>query len=275
MKQTEQAPPQFWNGRLSKTVKWLVPGLALACYLFVLAATLTPQFFSFKTGWIETLLLLTTAAFTLLVLADQLPVQNVLLAFAGIAFIGGVAHAIASATAIPFGPFTFTDNFGPRLFRHFALCAPLVWVVVILNSRGVARLILRPWRKLHTYGLWLIGITVVLTTVFGAALDPFATRVRRYWLWDRTTLALKWHGAPLTCLLGWLLVSLLIMVFVTPALINKNPRKLAPDYRPLVVWVLCLVLFAAGAATRQLWSAVVLCVCAIVGVSIAAVRGAR
>ena len=73
---------------------------------------------------------------------------------------------------------------------------PLIWVVVILNSRGVARLILRPWRKIRNYGFWLIGLTAALTMLFDLAFDPFASRVKHYWLWVPTKLPLTWQGAP-------------------------------------------------------------------------------
>jgi len=69
-------------------------------------------------------------------------------------------------------------------------------VVTILNSRGVARLILRPWRKTRRYGFWLIGLTAALALVFDLGLEPFATRVKSYWLWSPTKLGLSWYGAP-------------------------------------------------------------------------------
>jgi hypothetical protein len=51
---------------------------------------------------------------------------------------------------------------------------PFIWAVAVLNSRGVARLILRPWRKTTKYGLWVIGLACVLTVIFDFNLEPFA-----------------------------------------------------------------------------------------------------
>ncbi|MEK7787507.1 MAG: hypothetical protein AAB658_19055 [Chloroflexota bacterium] len=77
---------------------------------------------------------------------------------------------------------------------------------------------------------------------------------------------------------AWLVTALFILVFATPALIDKRRQRSAnrpPDYHPLVVWLLAVALFALGAATRQLWPAVIYCVTAGLAVAIFAIRGAR
>jgi hypothetical protein len=60
-------------------------------------------------------------------------------------------------------------------------------------------------------------------------------------------------------------------------MINKSPksRRLPPDYHPLIVWVLLLGLFGAGAAMEKLWSAVALCAVTAVLSAGFAIRGAR
>jgi uncharacterized membrane protein len=115
-----------------------------------------------------------------------------------------------------------------------------------------------------------------LTVLFDLALEPFASSVNHYWFWEPTKSALTWHGAPLVNFLGWLVVTLLILAFVTPMLINKHPlHRRPPDYHPLVVWLGGILLFGVGAATAGLWSAVGLD--GIIGamVAIFAIRGAK
>jgi uncharacterized membrane protein len=275
MKPPAQSTPQNQTDSLSGLLVPLASGLTLVSFALVLATLLVPLNLPGNPGWPEALLLLSATILTLATLASQLPAQNVFLAATGIAFIGCIAHGVGAATAIPFGLFTFTANAGPQLLNTLPWFVPFIWVIAVLNSRGVARLILRPWRKMRAYGFWLIGVTVMLTVTFGAALEPFASRVKHYWLWSPTNLPFTWHGAPVTNFLGWLLVSLLILAFVTPALINKNPKKSPPDYRPLVTWVLFDVLFAVGAATRELWTAVILCAVSALIVSAAAIHGAK
>ena len=256
---------------------WLASALAFASFALVLATLLTPIRLPGKPGWPEAVLVLTTTLATLLSLARQLPGQNVLLAGAIIGVIGGILHGVGAATAIPFGPFTCTESAGPRIFGVLGWPLPALWIIAILNSRGVARLILRPWRKIRTYGFWLIGITAALTVLFDVALEPFAARVKHFWIWQPTKFPLTWYGAPLVNSLGWLLTALLILAFATLALINKQPgqKKSLPDYHPLVLWLSALALFGVGAAAHQLWPAAAFCVLTGVAVTVFAIRGAR
>jgi len=78
--------------------------------------------------------------------------------------------------------------------------------------------------------------------------------------------------------LGWLVAALLILAFATPALIDKRRQRSAnrpPDYHPLVIWLLAMVLFAAGDVTKQLWLASGVTGCIGLAVAIFALRGAK
>ena len=266
------------SSRLVGALHWLASGLALVSFALVGITLFVPLRQPINPGWPEAVLIWAATLTTLVSLARQLPAQNVILAATVIAFIGGTIHAVGAATAIPFGPFSYMDSAGPQFFNTLAWPMPLVWIVVILNSRGVARLILRPWRKVRTYGFWLMGITVALAVLFDLALEPFAAAVKHHWLWHPTRLPLTWFGAPVTNFFGWLVTALFILVFATPALIDKRRQRSTnrpPDYHPLVVWLLAVGLFAAGAATHQLWPAVIYCVVAGFAVTSFAIRGAK
>ena len=151
---------------------------------------------------------------------------------------------------------------------------PFIWIVALLNSRGVARLILRPWRKLRVYGFWLIGLTTILTVLFDLGLEPFATRFQHYWLWRPTKLPIDWYGAPLSNFLGWIVTALLALAFATPSLINKKPAKSAPDYHPLIVWIAANLLFIVAALSLHFWPAAALSGIVCIAVVPFAVRGA-
>ena len=262
---------------LGRWFKWFASLLALANYVLVLSAFLTNTRLPGKPGWPEACLLVTATLATLVALTRQLPVQNALLAAVIIAVIGTIAHLIGAITSIPFGPIRFTDAAGPRFFNLVSWVMPILWVLMVLNSRGVARLILRPWRKLRAYGFWLIGLTVLLTVLLAAALEPFGGAVKHYWIWEPTRLPFTWAGAPITNFLGWLVVTLLIMAFAAPPLIDKRPRPVSrpPDYHPLGLWLLALVWFGTGTAMNQLWLPLAYCVALGIVTTVFAVRGGR
>ena len=204
------------------------------------------------------ILLAATASVTALV--RQLPLQSVLFAALVTALIGGAAHGLSAdpGIAIPFGPVTFNPQAGPKLFNSVPWTVPLLWVIAIFNSRGVARLVLRPWRKVKNYGFWLFGMTAVLAVAFDFALEPFAAGVRHLWRWQPTKIHVTWQGASPLDFIGWLFVSLLILAIIMPYLIRKQPgNPSAPDYAPLVLWLGAVVLFAVGAGLTGLWAAVV------------------
>jgi putative membrane protein len=209
-------------------------------------------------------------------LARQLPVESVAFAAFVAALIGGAAHGLSAQTGIPFGPLAFGETAGPKLFNLVPWTLPLLWVVAIFNSRGVVRLILRPWRKVKNYGLWLLGLTAALSMAFDLALEPFAAHAKHLWFWQPTKIAVTWHGVSPLGLLGWLAVSLIILAFVMPYLIRKQPgNPSTPDFAPLALWLGAIVYFAIGSAQAELWSAVVADGIIAVGVAVFSVRGAK
>ena len=261
----------------TETIVWVqwVLSLSLAVvFVLVLATLFTPPKLSGKHGWFEALLLLLATANTVTALARRLPLQNVLLATFIIAVTGGAAHALGAITSMPFGPFTFSTTAGNELFGTLPWSVPLIWVVAILNSRGVAQLILRPWRKTSAYGFWLMGLTTMLAVLFDFAFEPFASRVNHYWLWTLMMFPVTWQGVPLSNFLGWLIVSLLIVVFIAPTLINKQPRKRhSHDFHSFTIWVSAIFLFGIACAQHGLLSAAIVNGILAAVVTVFAIRG--
>jgi uncharacterized membrane protein len=226
--------------------------------------------------WPDGLLVVLATATVLASLTRQLPGQNVMLASFIIAFIAGAVQTLGALTAIPFGPLVYTDHIGQQLFYPLPWAIPLVWITFILASRGVARLVLRPWRKTSNYGFRLMGLTTLLVVLLDLGLEPFATCMKNYWFWHPTKLKLDWYTTPCINFFGWAVTALLILAFATPSLINKKPGlQPPPDYSPLVVWLLLNFLFATGAAVHQMWPALGLISPISVVVTLFAVRGAR
>ena len=218
------------------------------------------------------------AAASIAALNRQLPLQNVLLAAAVTALIGGVAHGLSAFPnfSIPFGPLFFTDAGDQKIFNSIPWTIPLLWIVAVFNARGVARLMLRPWRKTKNYGWWVISFTALLALAFDLALEPFAVRVKHLWVWRPTRIPFTWQGASPMDFLGWFFVTLLILAFITPSLIKKQPGSSGkPDFHPLILWLGALLLFAAGPATAGLWLPVAVDAAIAAVTQVLAVRGAK
>jgi uncharacterized membrane protein len=208
--------------------------------------------------WPEGLLLVLGVAVLLSAVTRHLPGQNVILASSISFVIPAVAHSLGAITAIPFGPYRYTERLGQFLFPPLPWAMPLIWIVAIFSSRGVARLVMRPWRKTRSYGFWVLGLTVALVLVFDLGLEPFATEVKHYWIWGPTNAGLFWYRTPWVNFLGWAATAILILGFATPSLINKKPVKSQPaDFHPLVVWLMVMVLFLTGAVKQHLWLAAI------------------
>lgn len=206
--------------------------------------------------WPEGVLVLLTTATTLASLARQLPTQNVMLAACTIAFIGGAIHTVGALSGVPFGSFTYTRNVGQTLFDPLPWAMPLLWVIAVLNARGVGRLILRSWRSTRNYGLWLMGTTAVFVVLFDLALEPLVS-IKDYWLWTPPGTSLTWYSAPWINFLGWGVSAILILAFATPALINKRPGEIPVDYHSLLVWIGLNFFLATADIRHGLWPAAI------------------
>lgn len=227
-----------------------------------------------ESRWVAGLLPLLAAATSLLALGKRLPLQNVLTAATLIATLSFLLTAIGAWSGIPFGPIFYGDAMGELLFNAVPWTLPVVWVVLIVSGRGVARLIMRPWRKTNYYGFWVIGLTGALAILFDLGLEPLAVK-RGYWLWQTNRAGLSWHTAPWVNFLGWFIGALGILVFTVPWLINKQPIKRAVDYHPLIVWLLLNLWVGTANALEQLWPAVVVAALGNGAAAIYAIRGAR
>jgi uncharacterized membrane protein len=251
---------------------WVSTFLLAAGFL----AALTSVACRADSDWPEAVLVLLATLSTLVALTRQLPSQNVMLAALIIAGIGTGVHLSSATDGIPLGSLLFGEEAGGKILKTLPWWIPALWVIAVLNSRGVVRLILRPWRKIRTYGFWLIGLTALLTMLFDCALEPFATHTRHYWIWTTSGYSLLPQGAPLSNTVGWLIITLLILAFVTPVLINKLlSKRSVPDFHPLAVWLGAILLFTVGAALQGLWLAVIVDAAIFMAAAAFAIRGAR
>ena len=236
---------------------------------------LAPALFA-NARWPDGFLIVLGTSTTLASMTRRLPGQNVILASAIIGAIASGIETVGALTGIPFGPFVYNYQvIGRELFPPLPWAIPLLWIFVILNTRGVARLILRPWRKIRAYGFYVIGLSALLVVLFDLGLEPFSARVKGFWFWNPTKLPFTWYGAPVVNFLGWAMASVLILAFATPSLIDKKKVKHPTDYQPLFLWVLFNLLLLTGISAHQLWPAAAVILGETILVSIFAIRGAK
>ena len=146
-------------------------------------------------GWLYDLGVLLAAAMTLVCLARRLPLQNVLLASC---IIGGIAWSMAALkTCLP------AVHVQPKPSWIF----PVLSIVLIINSRTVARSILHGSRRSRFYGFGVIGVALILATTLQLILE-----------WEFTSRPIDWRNAAFSAL-----TALLSLLFCTPTLINKKP----------------------------------------------------
>jgi hypothetical protein len=227
----------------------LLLGLYLAAFCLLCDAIWQPESSLGRAHWADAFLILAALASTLTTLSRQLPGQNVLLAFAIVVLLSGAAEFLNRTLQLPFGP--RSTNGGVE--RQLVWAVPMIWAVAILNARGAVRLAMRPWRQNRYYGFWVLGFTALLVVWMAFSLEPFSTTVRQYWSWEPTRMRSSWYGTPWVNFLGWLAVSLLVLAFATPTLINKSPAPRPPQYQPLIIWLSLNLLLLVGAASRKLW----------------------
>lgn len=186
------------------------------------------------------------AVLSLLVgLARRLPGQNLL----AVAIIGGGmllgADCLNGQSRIPFGPRQFVAPV-PGETGSVPLWMPCLWLTLLLMSRGVARLVLKRHRHLEYYGLWVLGLSACLVTLELWLLETVA-RYLEWWQWGDSK---SWiiGGAPAVYWLGGWTVSLLVLAFLTPWLLNKRPVPQPVDFHPVWIWLI----LAFWMATHQL-----------------------
>jgi hypothetical protein len=229
-----------------------------------------------QASWPDGLLVVMTAATTLASLSRQLPAQNVVLAAVVIGGFAGAVVSLGALTGVPFGPVVFNPvKIGRLLFNLLPWAVPVMWVVAILTSRGVARLVLRPYRQRANYGFGVMGLTLLLVVLLELSFEPYATQVKQYWSWKPTRIASDWYTTPWINFLGWAVTTLVILLFVTPALINKIPTKMRPVYHPLIMWEVMSCLFLTGTVVHHLWAAAILSGAQMVVVATLSVLGAK
>lgn len=271
MQQFQPTPTTEVAVTLHQPVFYTFLGTAILVWIFALAEMSLPTWLKWFDGFV-----FFTAALTILVsLGRRFPAQYVVFVGVVLLIIAGAVEFYAARTGKPFGYAIYSDELGPKIAQRLPWAVPFVWVAFVLGSRGLARLILRPWRANPEYGWWVIGLTAVLAVGLDACYEPFAAHVRHYRAWLTSPNSVHWYGVAWVNFVGWFAVSMVGLLAVSPLLISKQPIRQPFDRHPAIVWLVLLAYFTTANAFRGLWTAVELGVVLGVVAGALAWRGSR
>jgi hypothetical protein len=177
---------------------------------------------------------------SLVILLRRLPLQNIF-ALSVIVLVISSALEIASArTGIPFGKIFFHRDFGEKLFKVLPWPLPLLWLVVLLNGRAVAELILRRMREDKFYGYWLLGLSSVLAAFLFFNFAWHELYIRGDWTPQKI-------GSGMAGVFKRGSAMPLFFLVMTCWVIDKKSQKINLSFTPLIIWLLLNLYFIAAA----------------------------
>lgn len=152
--------------------------------------------------------------------------------FLWVAVVSAVAEGAGAVTGVLFGPYHYTENFGPRLFGIVPLAIPLAWWVIMAAGQFAGSVFA------GSRGPVVVLLAAVFAVVFDLLLEPVAFGIREYWIWEQ---AGPYHGVPLQNFFGW---GVLAVVLSAGLLIAGLPPRALPAERNRRTLLLFLPAFA-------------------------------
>lgn len=161
-------------------------------------------------------------------------------AWAGMLLVSGLAATLLLDTLTTI---RFTGTLGMQLAHgRISLGWILLWATVILGARELARLVFP--RATHAQTAGLAGLFAVATA---ANLEPVATKLRVFWLWNPGRVQGP-NEAPLTVYALWLAGAMaLVFFFRAPEVVRTRagePRRAAATL--LILNAMCLTALLAA-----------------------------
>ena len=271
-------PPSVWTRPLRQAgvIQWAA--LTLLALGVLASGTVALAGWQCPVGWrwLEGLIPVLASVAVLAALAARLPLQNVLACGLLVWLTAAMVMAVCAFTGSPLGRFEFTRALGGRLMDYVAWPVPFLWLAVVLSARQSTRVVLRPWRRVKNYGLWLLGVALVWSLALALTLEPFGRQVLGWWQWPvRSASHAHWLGAPgmFPAMTAVFMAALLLIA--SPWLITKRPSGVEPDYGPVLTWLALDLWAVLGGLSARLWTPAALGVVAGGALAALAWRGGR
>ena len=137
-------------------------------------------------------------------------------------------ETVGAMTGFPFGVYHYTDRFGP-LLGVVPMTIPLAWHVVVTNALFIVRIAMPYVGRLKEALL-----AALLCTAYDFILEPFATTIKRYWIWS--------NGIPVSNFVAWFVISGLLLWFFAPT----QGLRFRGDPRPWVILGITVLIFLTG-----------------------------
>ena len=161
---------------------------------------------------------------------DRLGLKKARLTAAVILGASGILETFGTLTGIPFGSYTYTDAFGPRIGGVLPLAIPLAWFAVVAGANLTFS---QFWHGATRAPLAIA--TGAFALFFDYLMEPFAYAIRGYWIWAGNIV-------PPQNYFSWFIFSAM-MAWITP--IHAEPAA-KPDARPAITLAIMLGLFLAA-----------------------------
>ena len=178
------------------------------------------------------------------------------------------AELLGTSTGLPFGPYSYTNQLGYKMFGLVPFNIPTSWFYMLYCSLAICGRLLQAKNDNLSRWWWALVAGFVLTA-WDVSMDP-AMVASAHWLWHLPPLdGMPWwqnlligghfYGMPLTNWLGWLLTGIIVarvMLTIVPP--TTWAAKVSPSNFPLVLYAVNAVLPLGICIGRGLWLAFVL-----------------
>ena len=169
--------------------------------------------------------------------------------FAAVYALSLTSELAGTTVGLPFGPYSYTNGLGFKLFDHVPVLIPASWFFMALPSYAFARR-----RFPHAADRWrriLLGSLVLLS--WDLVLDPAMSLVTKYWIWESA--GSHYYGMPLLNLVGWYVTGLALMAALSALRTDEWVREIPARW--FVAFYCANLLLPVGMSVAAgLWGAV-------------------
>jgi uncharacterized membrane protein len=178
------------------------------------------------------------------------------------------SELLGTSTGLPFGPYSYTNQLGYKVFGLVPFNIPTSWFFMLYCSLAICGRLL-PAKDDSTSRWWWSLIAGFVLTAWDVSMDPaMVASVHWLWhlpplegmpLWQSILIGGHFYGMPLSNWLGWLLTGIVVsrvMLTIVPP--TTWARNVSPSNFPLALYAVNAVLPLGICAGRGLWAAFVL-----------------